>query len=242
MVAANPMQGTFHLTVCFGHTALGVRVVFAIYFNYFSGFIFLATGTFYDIGTLQAHFLSRSHTEVFLRSILHEVFTFHPQFTAEFDEVTAFFRFFRIIDSFQLFHLSFGVVGNYQLHRVHNGRYTNCAGIKVFAQGAFQQGKFIERIISGISDFIDKLVDRLRRISATAETTDSRHTGIIPSVHQFLFYQSQQITFAHQRIAQVQFVELGLTGTVVIQVFSFFQPVDEEVVERTVYYKLKRTQ
>ena len=85
-------------------------------------------------------------------------------------------------------------------------------------------------------------MDGFRRVTATAETADGRHTGIVPSVHQPLFYQSEQVTFAHQRIAQVQFVELGLTGTVVIQVFSFFQPVDEEVVERTVYYKLKRTQ
>ena len=85
-------------------------------------------------------------------------------------------------------------------------------------------------------------MDGLRRVPATAETADGRHTGIVPSVHQPLFYQSEQVAFAHQRIAQVQFVELGLTGTVVIQVFPFFQPVDEEVVERAVYHKLKRTQ
>ena len=56
-------------------------------------------------------------------------------------------------------------------------------------------------------------MDRLRRVTTTAETADSRHTGVVPSVHQSFFYQRQQVTFAHQRVAQVQFVELSLTGT-----------------------------
>ena len=85
-------------------------------------------------------------------------------------------------------------------------------------------------------------MDRFRRVTTTAETADSRHTGIVPSVHQSFFYQCQQVTFAHQRVAQVQFVELSLTGTVVVQVLTFFQPVDEEVVERTVHHKFKCTQ
>ena len=85
-------------------------------------------------------------------------------------------------------------------------------------------------------------MDRLRRISATAETTDSRHTGIIPSVHQFLFYQSQQITFAHQRIAEVQFIELILVRTVIIQILSFFHPVYKKIVERTVRNEFQRTE
>ena len=85
-------------------------------------------------------------------------------------------------------------------------------------------------------------MNRFRRITTTAEAADSRHTEIVPSVHQSFFYQRQQVAFAHQRVAQVQLVELSLTGTVVVQILTFFQPVDEEIIERTVYHKFERTQ
>ena len=67
MVAAHPVQGAFHLAVGFGHAALGMRVVFGIYLDDISVFVFLASGTFHDVRVLQAHFLSRRHAEVFLQ-------------------------------------------------------------------------------------------------------------------------------------------------------------------------------
>ena len=51
--------------------------------------------------------------------------------------------------------------------------------------------------------------------------------------------QRQQVALAHQRIAEVQFVELILMGAVIVEVFAFLHPVHEEVVERTVGHKLQ---
>ena len=144
--------------------------------------------------------------------------------------MAACFRVFRVVDSFHLFHLSFRIIGDDQFDRIENGRYTGSTGIQVFTNGTFQQCEFVQGIVSGISDLIDELADRLGRITTAAECTDSRHTGIVPTVDQLFFYQCKQVTFAHQRITQVQFVELSLARTVVVEVFTFFQPVDEQVV------------
>ena len=40
-----PVDGAFHLTVGSGQTALGIGVVFAIYFGDFTGIVLLAAGT-----------------------------------------------------------------------------------------------------------------------------------------------------------------------------------------------------
>ena len=47
-----PMDGAFHLTVGSGRTALGIRVIFAIYFGYFTGVVLLAAGTLHDVRVL----------------------------------------------------------------------------------------------------------------------------------------------------------------------------------------------
>ena len=78
--------------------------------------------------------------------------------------------------------------------------------------------------VSGVTYFIDEFTDGFGRIAATAESAESRHTGIVPVVHQSFLHQDQQVAFTHQRVVQVQFVELRLTGTVVVQVLAFFQP------------------
>ena len=144
--------------------------------------------------------------------------------------MAACFRIFRIVDGFHLFYLSFRIVGNNQLHRIEHSGYTCGTGVQVFTNGTFQQGKFIQGIVGGISDLVDEFADRFRGITTTTECTDSRHTGIVPTIDQLLFYQRKQVTLTHQCITQIQLVELGLTGTVVVQIFTFFQPVDEQVV------------
>ena len=89
---------------------------------------------------------------------------------------------------------------------------------------------------------IYELTDRLRRVTPAAETADGRHTGIVPTVDETFFYQSQQVAFAHQRIAQVELVEFVLVRTMVVQILAFFHPIYEQVVQRTVRNKLQCTQ
>ena len=242
MVAAEPMEGAFHFAVGVGHAASGVGIVFAVYLGHGAVLVFLAACTFHDVGVLQTHFLSRSHAEIFLRCVFHEVIAFHPQFAAEFDGMASGCRIFGVVDGFQFLNLSFGIVGDDQFHRVQYGRYTGGTGIQVFAYGAFEQGEVVECIVSGVTYFIDELTDGFGRIAATAESAESRHTGIVPVVHQSFLHQDQQVAFTHQRVVQVQFVELRLTGTVVVQVLAFFQPVDEQIVKRAVRHELECTE
>ena len=146
---------------------------------------------------------------------------------------------FGVVDGFHLFHLSFGIVGDDELHGVQYGGYAGGAVVQVLAHGAFQQGEFIKGVVCGIANLVDELMDGLRRVTATAKTADGRHTGVVPTVYQAFLDQHQQVALAHQRIAEVQFVELILMGAVIVEVFAFLHPVHEEVVERTVGHKLQ---
>ena len=180
-----------------------MRVVFTVHFGYRSVFIFFAACTLHDVGIFETYFLARSHSEIFFRSIFHEVFAFYPQFTAEFDGMASGFRIFGIVDGFQLFHFAFGIVGDYQFYRIQYGGNTGCTNIQIFANGTLQQRELIKRIVGGISYFINELTDGLRGVSATAESADGRHTGVVPAVHQAFFHQSKQVAFTHQGITEV---------------------------------------
>ena len=151
MGAAYPVQGTFYFTVSVRHTAAGIRIVFAIYLGNLTVLVFLTARTFYDIGVLQTNFLSRCHPEIFLGSVFHEILTLHPQLTAELDRMAAGFRIFRVVDRFQLLHLSFRIVGDNQFHRIDHGGYTDGAGIQILAYGAFQQGELVQGVVSRIT-------------------------------------------------------------------------------------------
>jgi len=132
------MERTFYFPVAVRHSALGVRVVFAIDFRNLAVLVFLAACTFYDISVFQANFLAGSHTEKFLRSIFHKVFPFDPQLAAEFDRMATCRQIFRIVDRLHLFHLPFRIIGDNEFNRVQHGRYTGCTSIEVFADGTFQ--------------------------------------------------------------------------------------------------------
>jgi len=155
------MNRAFYLTAGSGHTAFAVGIVFTIYFCDFSRIVLLATGTLHDVRAFQANFLSGCHAEVLFGSIFHKVVAFYPQFAAEFDVVTAFFRTFRVIDGFHFLNLSFWVIGDDKLHRIQYGGYAGGAGVQIFAYGAFQQRELIESVISGITDFIDEFMNGL---------------------------------------------------------------------------------
>ena len=124
MCAAYPVDGTFDFAVAARHTCFAVGIVFAVYLHHVAVVVFLAACAFHDVSAFQTHFLSRSHTEIFLRGVFHEVVAFYPQFAAEFDGVCACRRIFRVVDSFHFLHLSFGIVGNDQFHRIDDCRYT----------------------------------------------------------------------------------------------------------------------
>ncbi len=236
------MKRSFHLAVAAGHAGLGIGVVFGIHRRDATVGIFFTARTFDNIGILQTHFLTGSHTEIFLGSVFHKVVAFHPEFAAEGYGVAAGLWVFGIIDGFHHFHLPFGIVGDDEFDGIQHGRHTCGAGIQIFAHGTFQQSKIVEGIVGGITDFVNKLADGFRRIAATAEGADGRHTRIIPTVYNTFFYQYEQVALAHERIVEVQFVEFVLTGAMVVQVLVVLHPVYQQIVQRTVRYEFERAE
>ena len=144
-----------------------------------------------------------------------------------------------------MLYLTFGIVGDHHLHRVKNGTDTDSTTVQVITDGTFKKGHIVEGIQFGVTDFIDEVHDTLRTVASATEPTDSRHAGIIPAVDELLIDQCQQITLRHQGVVQVQFVELCLTGTVVLDIvciaFPFLHPSNEQIIQGTVLHKLQGT-
>ena len=116
------------------------------------------------------------------------------------------------------------------------------AFVEVCTRSTFQQFDVVERIEGGIADFVDEHSDAFGAITATTDTTKRRHTGVVPTIHHSFFGEKEKVALRHQRVIEVQFVELKLTWAIVCKVFAthLFIPIDKQVVERTVRYKLKR--
>ncbi|MNE79526.1 hypothetical protein D3C80_1760190 [compost metagenome] len=72
------MHGTFYLNAAGIATALALREISTVYLCYITVFVFFETGTFYDIGMLQAGFQSYAQAEIFGRRVFHKVITLDP--------------------------------------------------------------------------------------------------------------------------------------------------------------------
>ena len=238
------MKGlSLDFSVCSGHSALAFGIVCAVNFHDVAFVVLLQAGAFDDVGVLQAHFLSGSQTHEFLFCHFHEVIAFNPDFAAEGDFVCAVGLVFGIVYGGHLLGLSFGIVGDDNLHRIQYRTYADAALVEVFSDGAFHQFHFIQRVIGGISNLVDELVDALGAVTSSSVSADGGHAGVVPSVHHAFLYQCEQIALAHEGIAQIQLVELGLARTEILNVFGLathlLHPGYEQVVKRTVLHKLK---
>ena len=101
------MDGPLDLAVALGTTAECLRVVLGIDLEDVACLVLLAAGAAHDVGTLQTDFLPWSHTEVLLRSILHEVLTLDEEFTREADGVAVGVRVFGVVEEAHILRLPF---------------------------------------------------------------------------------------------------------------------------------------
>ena len=99
----------------------------------------------------------------------------------------------------------------------------------------------------GITNTIHEIADSSWRISTTTQTTDGRHTRIIPACHQTFLDELQHLTLRHDGISDIESVELTLFRTIVGTIrtqsaeVSAAELVDKIVVQRTMHLKLKCT-
>ena len=120
MLAAHPVERTFHLAVGTLHAAAARGIVFGMNLNDLAISILRATGALHDVGILQTHLLARRHAEELLRRILHEVGTLNPKLTAEGNLVGSVGFVLRIVHSLHLLGLTLGIVGDDELHGVEH--------------------------------------------------------------------------------------------------------------------------
>ena len=118
------MDRALDLAITFGSTAERLWIVLCIYLYYPTISILLAPGATDDVGTLQTYFLTRSHAEVLLRRIFHEVLGFDEELTGEADDMAVRLWVFGVVEETHLLGLSLGVIGDDEAYRVEDGRAT----------------------------------------------------------------------------------------------------------------------
>ena len=151
-----------------------------------------------------------------------------------------------IVDGGKLLSLTFGVVRDDDLHGVEDSADTDGATVEVLANSTLQERHLVKGIEGGVAYLLDETTDAFGTIPATTEAANGRHAWVVPSTHQTLLDESQQIALAHERVAEVQLVELRLARTVVLNVVGLalvlLHPSYEEVIEGTVLHELERAE
>ena len=234
----NPVERAFHLAIGAFHPAKGVGVVGALNFGDIAVGVFAATGAHHDVGTLESHFLARSHAEEFLWRIFHKVVALNVDFLAERHFVGAGIFLLGIVVHIHHFHLVGGIVGDDHLHGIEHGAHAVGALIEVVANGVFKEADIVERFKFGVADGVDKILDGFRGEATSAQAANGGHTRVVPSVHQVFLHQLQQFALAHHGVGEVQAVEFYLAravlvGSVACQFFHEF------FVKRTVRHKFE---
>ena len=139
------------------------------------------------------------------------------------------------------------VVGNDQFDGIEDRTYARSGLFQIFANRMLQQTLVDHSFHFGVTDLIHESADRLRGVTATTQTADGRHTRVIPTGYKTFFDQLQHLTLGHNRIGDVQTIELALFRTVVRTVgresaeILSAELVNEIIVERTMHLELKRT-
>ena len=216
MLAADPMQGlALYLAVGAGQSAARLGVVGALDLRDAAVGILRASGTHYYICVLQAHFLAGSQTHEFLLSLFLEVVALNPNLAAEGNLMGSVGLVLGIVDRGEQLGLAFGIVRDDDLHGVEHSADADGAAVEVLAHGTFQEGNLVEGIERSVAYLTDKAAYALGTVTATAEAANGRHARIVPATDKPLRDKCEQITFAHERIAEVELVELRLARTLI---------------------------
>ena len=126
-----------------------------------------------------------------------------------------------IVDYRQHLRLSFGIVINYQFHRIQNSHHTGCLCLQILTDTILQHCIICGRLCLGDTAQFYELLDGFRCESSSAQCCDGYQSGIIPAVHDALFYQLLDITLTGHHIGQVQLCEFDLLGRMRIFQFSY---------------------
>ena len=120
---------------------------------------------------------------------------------------------------------------------MHYGHDTRRLGFHVLADAAFKHCHVDHVFRLRNADAAGEFADAFGRISAPTHAVDSRHARIVPTGNQALRDQLIQLAFAGYGVMQFQPGKLDL-----LRMRRHLQLVQHPIVERTMVFKLKRTQ
>ena len=127
-------------------------------------------------------------------------------------------------------------VGDDEFDGVEDGAYARCRLFLVLAEGVLQQAQVNHSLHLGVAYLIDKLTDSIGCVSASAQTADGRHAGVVPAADKPFLHELEHLALRHHGVGDVQSVELVLVWAIV----CIGKLVDEIVVERAVHDELQR--
>ena len=114
------MDGALYLTLTEAGTALGSRIIGSVYYGHIAVFVFLKTGTGYEISAHEANLVAREQTEVFTRRLLHEVLSLDVEFSAERNHTGAKLRILQVVRNLQHLGLALRIVVDDQFYRIQD--------------------------------------------------------------------------------------------------------------------------
>ena len=230
------MQCALDLAVGVGTARERLRVIGAVDGLDIAFGVVVHFDTFYNVCTLEAHLLVGGETEELLGRVLHEVVALDPQLLAEGHGVLAGGGVLGVVGHVESLLLALGVVVDDQADGVDDGADAGGDAVEVVAHGMLEELDVVEGLVLGVADAADEVLDGVWGVAASAQAADGGHAGVVPAGHQALLDELEQLALAHDRVGEVEAVELDLARTVAL----VGQEADKVVVEGTVRHELQR--
>ena len=111
------------------------------------------------------------------------------------------------------FRLVLRIVVDHKLQRMKNRHAAGGFLIQVLTKAVLEH-RVVDPAVRSLRDtaLLNEVADRFRGVAAAAQTNESRHTGIIPAVHQTFLHERDQFSLRKNHIRDIESVELMLMG------------------------------
>src|SRR5690554_7201040 len=192
-----------------------------------------------DVGAFEADFATGAQAEILLGRLFHEVVALDVNLATE-GQFTGAHRFvLGVVHGFHHLHLSLGIVGNDDFHRVEHSIYAHGPLVEVLAHTVLQQGNVDHIVAPCHTHAVGKHANAFGGVAPAAQARNGGHTGIVPARNDALLHQFEQLALTHYGVVEVEAGKFDLTGTYCRGVFAFQNLVEEPVVKGAVHLKLE---
>jgi hypothetical protein len=145
-------------------------------------------------------------------------------------------RVFGIVHGVEFLDLVFGVIVDHDTQRVKHRHDARSALVEIVTDAELQQRHVDSAVALGNADTLAKVLDRLGRVTAPAQTRKRRHARVVPAAYMAFLDELQELSLAHHRIGHVEPRELDLPRMVDREL------VEKPVVERSMVFIFERAE